>query len=78
MTALRLISRASSGTGVTGAGRFTQRKPKLLRVSVGALPDTGIIKLGKTYYYLIIGENLLLEISSTGTDLKRQKNRDHT
>ena len=54
VTALRLISRASSGTGVTGvlrAGRFTQRKPKLLRDSVGALPDTGIIKLG---------ENLLL------------------
>jgi hypothetical protein len=33
-----------SGTGVTGAGRFTQRKPKLLGDSVGALPDTGTLK----------------------------------
>ena len=37
-----------SGTGVTGAGRLTQRKPKLLGDSVGALPDTGTLKTGET------------------------------
>src|SRR5262245_18434683 len=36
------------GTGVTGAGWLTQRKPKLLRDSVGALPDTGTLKTVET------------------------------